>query len=90
MINEKELTNKLEKELLKSKKETYVSQLNKINKEALGDAAKDITVNEIDKEIISAMETDSAETAKALSKVLYNEIIKHISELQNKVNKKGW
>lgn len=87
MISEKELTNKLKDELLKSKKETYVAQLNKI-KEASGGTT--ITINEIDQEIISAMETDSVETAKALSKVLYNEIIKHISELQNKVNKKGW
>lgn len=87
MINEKELTRKLEEELLKSKKEIYITQLNKI-KEASGDTEN--TTVEIDEEIISAMKTDSEETAKALSKVLYNEIIKHISELQNKVNKKGW
>lgn len=82
MINEKELTKKLKDALVESKKEIYITHLNK-NKEASGD-------NEIDAEIIRAMEIDSEETAKALSKVLYNEIIKHISELQNKVNKKGW
>lgn len=90
MISKEDLAIKLKDELVESKKRTYVAQLNKINKEALGDAAKDITVNEIDQETISAIETDSKETAEALSKVLYNEIIKHISELQNKVNKKGW
>lgn len=90
MISKEDLAIKLKDELVESKKRTYVAQLNKINKEALGDDAKDITVNEIDQETISAIETDSEETAKALSKVLYNEIIKHISELQNKVNKKGW
>lgn len=87
MISKEDLAIKLKDELVESKKRTYVAQLNKI-KEASGGTT--ITINEIDQEIISAMETDSVETAKALSKVLYNEIIKHLSELQNKVNKKGW
>lgn len=88
MISEEELINKLKEELVESKKRTYIAQLNKINKEASGGTENKPV--EIDAEIISAMKTDSEETAKALSKVLYNEIIKHISELQNKVNKKGW